>query len=209
MNVPALFVLNPDLEDRQSIASNIGLSKSKLAIPEQIHSSTIKYINQSGHYSGVDGFLTDYPGIILTLKVADCVPVYLYASNTNMISLVHSGWRGTVGGIVSNAVKLMLESGADKKDIMVFLGPAIGICCYEVDGEVASKFNEQAKLKLNDVKWKVSLHREIRFQLSESNIPSANIMASDICTYESLDCHSYRRDGAQAGQMFAFMWLSS
>ena len=154
-----------------------------------------------------DGLMTDNPEIILTLKVADCVPVYL--SSSNIIGLIHSGWRGTAGGIVPNAVITMLEMGADLKEFSVFLGPAIGLCCYEVDEEVADNFNKNTKRKMESGKWKVGLHKEICLHLTEIGIPPANIKTSQICTFESQDCHSYRRDGAKAGRMFSFMRLRS
>ena len=176
-----------------------------LAVPQQTHSTELTCIDTPGSFMAADGLMTDNPEIILTLKVADCVPVYL--SSSHIIGLIHSGWRGTAGGIVPNAVRKMLKMGADKKEVNVFLGPAIGFCCYEVDGEVANNFNNNAKRKMESRKWKVGLHEHICLQLAEIGIPSSNIMASDICTFESQDCHSYRRDGEKAGRMFAFMRL--
>ena len=60
---------------------------------------------------------------------------------------------------------------------------------------------------LENKKWKVGLHEQIGEQLMECGISLSNIKTSDICSFESLDCHSYRRDGSQAGRMFAFMKL--
>ena len=56
-------------------------------------------------------------------------------------------------------------------------------------------------------KWKVGLHEQISLQLAAVGIPEENIQTSDMCTYESQDCHSYRRDGENAGRMFAFLEL--
>ena len=158
-------------------------------------------------HPAADGLVTTNSNILLTLKVADCVPVYLYEPRKNMIGLVHSGWRGTVGKIVPNAIQLMQKNGAETGEIRCFLGPAIGICCYEVGVEVAHKFDDEAKMKLEDRKWKVGLHDQISLQLASSGIPEENIQTSDMCTYESRDCHSYRRDGDNVGRMFAFMEL--
>ena len=189
------------------IAESLGFSSEMLAVPEQIHSADITYIDAPGEYIDTDGLITDNSEIILIIKVADCVPVYLYEPKSQLIGLVHSGWRGIAGGIVPNAVRKMLIMGADKKEVNVFLGPAIGFCCYDVDGEVADNFNNNAKRKMKNRKWKVGLHEHICLQLTDIGVPSSNIRASDICTFESQDCHSYRRDGEKAGRMFAFMGL--
>ena len=205
----SLFDLNAKDQHRQIIAESIGFSPKMLAVPEQIHSPVITCIDTPGTYRAVDGLITNNPEIILTLNMADCGPLYLYEPNSQIIGLVHSGWRGTKGGIVFNAIRKMQEMGANGKEVNIFLGPAIGFCCYEVDEGVADNFNKKAKKKLENGKWKVGLHKEICLQLAEMGIPSTNIKTSDICTYESLDFHSYRRDGSKAGRMFAFMGLRS
>ena len=203
----SFFDLNKKDHNRQIIAESRGLSSEKLAVPKQIHSVDVTCVDTPGDYIATDGLITDNPEIILTLKVADCVPVYL--SSSHIIGLIHSGWRGTAGGIVQNAVRKMEEMGADPKEFSIFLGPAIGFCCYEVDGEVAENFNKNTKRKMECGKWKVGLHEEICLQLTKIGIPPANIKTSQLCTFESQDCHSYRRDGSKAGRMFAFMRLRS
>ena len=201
----SIFELNKKDQNCSMIAARMGFTSEMLAVPEQIHSSSITFVDKPGYYSASDGLITDNPNIILTLKVADCVPIYI--SSSKIIGLIHSGWRGTADGIVSNGVRKMLQMGENKKDIRVFLGPAIGVCCYEVDKEVAVHFNKKAKIKIKDGKWKVGLHEEICLQLTNLGIPSTNIKTSDICTFESKNYHSYRRDGEKTGRMFAFMGL--
>ena len=206
-DVNAVFSLNPSQYSRKEITRKLDYNAKDLAIPEQVHSTVVEFARFPGRHPAADGLVTTNSNILLTLKVADCVPVYLYEPRKNMIGLVHSGWRGTVGKIVPNAIQLMQKNGAETGEIRCFLGPAIGICCYEVGVEVAHKFDDEAKMKLEDRKWKVGLHDQISLQLASSGIPEENIQTSDMCTYESRDCHSYRRDGDNVGRMFAFMEL--
>ena len=205
--VSAIFDFNKTKLDLQLIAERRGIPFEKLAIPKQIHSSKITYIDKPGNYPDTDGLITNTSNVFLTLNVADCVPVYISNFNSSMIGLIHSGWRGTIGGVVINAVRKMLEMGVNKNEVIVFLGPAIGCCCYEVDGEVADNFNNKAKTKMESGKWKVGLHEQIYLQLIQLKIPSTNINRSDICTFESPICHSYRQNGPNAGRMIAFMRL--
>ncbi len=204
-DVHSVFSFNPDGKTRFSIACDAGFSPNSLAVPKQVHSTEVKWVDTPGEYSGIDGLITSSTDLILTLKVADCVPVYFFEQTQHMIGLVHSGWRGTVGGIIINIVKLMQKHGAAIGEILVYMGPAIGGCCYEVDAEVADSFDNESKLKVNNRKWKIDLHKQIRLQLIEAGISVGNIQASDICTYESKACHSYRRDSYEAGRMYAFM----
>ena len=206
-DVQAVFSLNPSKYSRKEIANKLENNTDNLAIPEQVHSTVVKFASFPGIYPDVDGLVTTNSNILLTLKVADCVPVFLYEPLERIIGLVHSGWRGTVENIVSNAIKLMQKNGAESRDIICFLGPAIGKCCYEVDWEVSQYINDDAKVKMDYDKWKVDLHGQIRYQLTELGDPTNSIRISKICTYESPECHSYRRDGENAGRLYAFLSL--
>ena len=221
LDVSAVFSLNPSKYSRKEITRKLEKNTENLAVPEQVHSTVVEFARFPGIYPVADGLVTINSNILLTLKVADCVPVYLYAPRKKIIGLVHSGWRGTAGKIVPNAIQLMQKNGAEIEEIRCFLGPAIGICCYEVDSNVAHEFDDEAKIKIENAcppfrvdqndqswgKWKVGLHKQISLQLTATGIPLENIKTSNMCTFESRDCHSYRRDGKNAGRMFAFMGL--
>ena len=203
----SVFALNPDKNTLYTIAEEVGLSTKSFAVPEQVHSNRVKWVEKSGKYRGVDGLITSNLNILLTLKVADCVPIYLYDSLSGIFGLVHSGWRGTTSGIIPNTMELFLQRGADIANTRIYLGPAIGVCCYKVDVDVANLFDYEAKMKLVDQSWKVDLHKQIRMQLIELGILSSNIHSSELCTFESNCCHSYRRDESTSGRMYAFMGL--
>ena len=206
-NVDAFMVLNRSNMDIKTITRIKNIALNKLAIPEQIHSPVVKWIETPGKYFGVDGLLTNNNNITLLLKVADCVPVYILDIKNKIIGLIHSGWRGTLEQIVPNAIKLMLNNNSSSDDIKIYLGPSIGQCCYEVGIEVAEKFQNKSKIFLKDKKWKVGLKEEICTQLLSIGIKKSNIKTSKYCTYESLNCCSYRRDKENAGRMFSFFKL--
>jgi YfiH family protein len=85
---------------------------------------------------GIDGWITTQPGILLTVTIADCVPVYLLAPSRG-VALLHAGWRGTAEGILRVGLeRLRGETGCPVQEIVMHCG--IGICgeCYEVGSEV-------------------------------------------------------------------------
>tara|TARA_B100000029_G_scaffold153330_2_gene148553 strand:- start:1048 stop:1740 length:693 start_codon:yes stop_codon:yes gene_type:complete len=205
--VNAAMTLNHKKKDIYALANKYNISKKSLAIPEQIHSSNVRWVENPGEYDGVDGLLTSNKCIILSLKVADCVPVYILDVQNQIIGLVHAGWRGTVSGIVTKAVKLMLKQNSNSNRIKIFLGPSIGQCCYEVGEEVAEKFQSESKILLMNNKWKVDLKKEISRQLFSLGIKKNNINISKYCTYESPSYCSYRRDMYNSGRMFSFLQL--
>ena len=186
---------------------------------EQIHSADVLYVNRGGIYPQGDGFYTDTPGVILTVKVADCVPILLADPKKKLVAALHAGWRGTVLGIARKGVEALCAMGAEPADIQVAVGTSIRPCCYEVredfyDAVTAScgaafaeRFvtlrDREAKTFSADV---VGMNLAI---LKETGIKEANISVSPLCTA----CHgdlffSHRASGGKRGTMMAAIMLS-
>jgi hypothetical protein len=201
----AEFYLNPHNSSAQYLIGKMETLSPAIAIPEQVHGNKVQYIDSEGDYSEVDGLITDMPGITLVLKVADCVPVYIFDAEKQLIALVHSGWRGTVHSIVPNVIRKFIEFGSQVENIHLFLGPAICKNCFEVGENVAEQFEDTAKSLQSNGKWLADLHQQIIFQCLAEGVFRNHINASSICTFEDTACHSYRRDGENAGRMIAAM----
>lgn len=91
---------------------------------------------------GVDGHVTDRPGLLLSVSVADCVPVSVVDPETRTVALVHAGWRGAAGGIAERAIHRIVESWqAAPERLWLHCGPAICGACYEVGPEVHEALN--------------------------------------------------------------------
>lgn len=87
--------------------------------------------------SGHDGHLTREPGVLLTVSVADCIPLFLVDAEARVVALVHAGWRGVAAGIVESAIERLLGWRPDARgDLWVHCGPSICGRCYEVGPEV-------------------------------------------------------------------------
>ena len=205
----AVMSQNDPEKKRRDWAVEWGVLPESLATPHQVHSSTVLWADTPGEYPHCDGLITHDPEIMLSLQTADCVPVFLYDTGTHIRGLVHAGWRGTVDGIISNAVTLMRKHACTIENIQVMLGPAICKECYEVGEEVAVQFADPAKQKGTSGKWRVGLHEQICLQLVEAGIPTFSIQSSGICTFENANCCSYRRDGDRAGRMYSFLGVSN
>ncbi len=203
----ALLYCNEKKKQLSGILNELNIKSKKIAVPEQIHSNNVQLINENGTFINNDGLVTTNQKLILSIKVADCVPIFLQDQKNNTFGLVHSGWRGTAGNIVKCAIEKMILVQSNVKDIKVFLGPSIKSCCYEVDYKVAKKFSKISKIKINENKWMLDLHKEIKKNLMQLGILELNIKSSEICTFDQQDCHSFRRNGKFAGRMVAFMGI--
>lgn len=84
-----------------------------------------------------DGHATDRPGILLTVTVADCVPVFVVDPGRRAVAALHAGWRGAAAGILERGVEVLGERvGSRPGDLHLHLGPSICGDCYEVGPEV-------------------------------------------------------------------------
>jgi polyphenol oxidase len=91
-----------------------------------------------------DALATRERGLLLTVQTADCVPILLADPRRHVVAAIHAGWRGTVARIAEKAVgRLRIHFGTRPQDLWVAIGPAIGVCCYEVGVDVAREFDSQ------------------------------------------------------------------
>ena len=81
--------------------------------------------------------MTNEPGAALVCFAADCTPVLLYDPVARAVGAAHSGWRGTAQGIAARTVEQMQRLyGCKPENIRAAIGPSIGQCCFETDGDV-------------------------------------------------------------------------
>jgi YfiH family protein len=86
---------------------------------------------------GWDGHATGRAGLLLSVGVADCVPVSLVDPERRVVALLHSGWRGTAAGITERGIALLARLWSSPADrLWLHCGPAICGACYEVGPEV-------------------------------------------------------------------------
>ena len=111
----------------------------------QIHSDIIRpAFKIPEHAVAGDGLITNFPGILLAVLTADCLPVILVDAKRRAVGVFHAGWRGTLKRIVEKGVGEMhrwFES--TPSDIRAAIGPGIRGCCYQVGPEVRSAFESQ------------------------------------------------------------------
>lgn len=146
-----------------------------------------------------DGIVTMRTDAVLTVTVADCLPVFLVDPVTGAFGLVHSGWKGT--GIVKAALESMTAAfGTDPRDVSVTIGPGIGPCCYRVPEERARSFSERfgdsAVVRGDDGAPRLDL-RAANVTLLQAAAVKQIAVVED-CTCCSTFLSSFRRQGADA-----------
>ncbi|MES1210372.1 MAG: peptidoglycan editing factor PgeF [Pseudomonadota bacterium] len=211
------------LENRRRLAEAVG---GHPFVARQVHGTVIRRVRAGDDPAAVarheaDGLCTDVPGLVVGVFVADCVPVLLADPRTGACAAVHAGWRGTVAGILPEAVRtLASEFGSRPADLRVALGPAIGPCCFEVGLEVA----EAVVSAIPDArasgivlpsprgradKAHVDLHAANRLLLERAGVDPGAVDAVAACTHHDRErFFSFRRDGAATGQQMGVIRLA-
>lgn len=213
-------------ENYRRIAKSMGVRCEDMVFSQQTHTTNVRIVTEEDRgkgiirpldYTDVDGLVTNVPELCLVTFYADCVPLYFVDPVKRVIGLSHSGWRGTVGKIGTETVKVMKETfDSDPKDILAAIGPSICMDCYEVSEDVIIKFKENfaqedweelfyekanGKYQLN--LWKAN---EIIFQ--EAGILPEHIAATNVCTHCNSDImYSHRTTGDKRGNLAAFLAL--
>lgn len=119
----------------------LGLDDDRACSVWQVHSADV-VVATAPHperrwLAQADALITNVPGLPLSLRFADCTPILLYDPRQQAIGAVHAGWRGTVQGAVTAAVRAMAEAfGTAPADLRAWIGPSIGVERYEVGPEV-------------------------------------------------------------------------
>lgn len=170
----------------------------------QVHSARVVSVSRSVGTTGCagegDALITDRPGVALSIRTADCLPILLADPEHRAVAAIHAGWRGTEQGIVGRTLDAMRSDfDTSPGQITAAIGPGIGACCYEVGEDVARRFGFAAAGRID----LAAINRE---QLIRAGVPPSRIDTLGLCTYcDSARFHSYRRDGEQAGRMISFV----
>jgi len=193
---------NTVTKNREKFYSELGLSTEKIAYQKQIHSDKVTVVNSAGFKNESDALITNVKNLGLAISSADCVAVFLYDKKEKVIAGVHSGWSGTEKKILIKTLNLLQHKFNSKpENIVAYISPSISQKNYEVDLEVAEKFDGKFYKPIRN-KFLLDVAGANYNMLLDFGIPEVNIERSDLCSYETDYLHSYRRDGKISGRAF-------
>jgi len=197
------------LENRRRFFQALGIRQEQLAVPGQVHGSRVEVASKPGLFPSTDALVTNRPGVFLSLSVADCLPIFYFDPFRRVVGAVHAGWRGTSQKIAVRTLEKMSEEfGCQPSQILVFVGPHIGPCCYEVGEEVAQLFEEDFLKPRGDGRWALDLWAVNERQLISSGILQERMTNPGLCT----SCHrdlffSHRGEGGRTGRMLGVIGI--
>jgi len=204
-------------DDAACVAQNHRRLRERLRLPaeplwlDQQHGANVVVAEQIGGQLPVlraDAAVSFKAGQVCAVTVADCLPVLFCDRNARCVGAAHAGWRGLAGGVLEATVAAL---GCPPKELLAWLGPAIGPHAFQVGDEVRERFIRQdencalAFLPDNTGAWMADLYQLARLRLRRLGV--AEITGGEHCTWhDKRHFFSHRRD-RRSGRMAALIWL--
>lgn len=205
------------LKNYEILGDLLGFDPRNAVLSTQTHSDIVRVVGLPEAGAGLyapeltpcDGLVTNTPGLALVVFTADCTPILLWDEKTGAVGAVHAGWRGTAARIGEKAVQAMEKAfGCNPRDIHAAIGPNIGACCFETDGDVPeamiAALGKEAEAFIRPVgeKYYVDLKGVNARILEEAGVGQVEV--STLCTHcdETL-FWSHRRTGSLRGSQGA------
>ena len=179
-------------ERRAAFAEAIGYDPHVIRWVAQAHSKRVVQVESAASNGAIaDGLVSTHRETVMSVTVADCLPIFIYLRGRPGAGVVHSGWRGT--GIVLEAIsQLSVLSGVEPNGICAVIGPGIGVCCYDVPEARCREFPDDVS-QYRRGKWYLDLRAANVILLEKAGVQDIRIVAE--CTRCDPRLGSFRREG--------------
>lgn len=203
-------------------ALGLGSCRNRLTSAEQVHGESIALVGEAevgaGAFAarglppvrGTDALITKEAGIPLLMCFADCVPVVIVAPGP-CVAVVHAGWRGSLASLPGKSARRVAEvAGCDTAELLAYVGPHIGACCYQVSDEILSHFvNTFGTLARADF-GHLDLEFTVRQSLEDAGVAQWRIASLGTCTADETHAfYSYRAENGTTGRHGALACIGS
>ena len=210
-------------ENYRRLCAVIGADHRRVVLAKQVHETTVRACTALDAGKGLwserdytaDALVTNEPGLPLAVFSADCGILLLHDPEAGCIGAIHAGWRGCAGGIVEKTVQTLVRLyGADPRHIRAAIGPCIGKCCFETDGDVPAAMRAalgteaETYLERRGTKYHVDLAGLNRQWLLHAGLTPEHIELCGLCTACRPDLFwSHRKMGEARGVQGAVITL--
>lgn len=198
-------------DDPAAVAANrarLGVDPERIVWMDQVHSTTVRVVDApaAAPLPATDAVVTDRPGVVLAVLVADCVPVLLGDAEAGVVAAVHAGRKGAAAGIVPAALETMVSLGARPERVTAWLGPAAGGASYEVPAAMSADVERTlpgSRSTTTAGTCGLDLRRGLAAQLRAAGVAEIHVDPAD--TIADARFFSHRREGT-TGRQAGLVW---
>lgn len=212
-------------ENYRRFFAALGVDETRAVLSQQTHTANVLHVTEAHagmgltrprSYTDVDALITDVPDLPLVVFSADCGIILLHDPVRHAVGAIHAGWRGCAAGIAEKTVQTMQDVfSSDPRYILAAIGPSIGPCCFETDGDVPAAMrtalgaDAEPYREVRGPKYHVDLAGLNRQWLLRAGLRPEHIDTCGLCTA----CHpelfwSHRKMGDARGAQVAVISLS-
>ncbi len=211
-------------ENYRRLCACLGMDHRRAVLARQVHGTAVRLCTDADAGKGLlhprdydaDALITAQRDLPLAVFSADCGTILLHDPESGCIGAVHAGWRGCAGGIPEKTVAAMVQAfGARPASLRAALGPCIGPCCFETDGDVPAAMtaalgaDAASCLERRGPKWHVDLAGLNRLWLLRAGLLPEHIDLCGLCTACRPDLFwSHRKMGEARGVQGALIALT-
>jgi polyphenol oxidase len=198
------------LTNRELAAESLGLDPGQVVWMNQVHGADVAVVDGpwgTEPVAEVDAIVTARRGLALAVLTADCVPVLLADPVAGIAAAAHAGRPGMIAGVVPATLRAMTDLGAEPSRIVARTGPAVCGRCYEVPEAMRAEVAAVEPGAYAETSWgtpAVDVAAGVHAQLERLGVRDRE--QSPVCTRESGDHFSYRRDRI-TGRLASYVWL--
>ncbi|MDA0713442.1 MAG: peptidoglycan editing factor PgeF [bacterium] len=204
-------------ENRTRICASLGVLKTSLYLPKQVHGVNAIRILKTNDSVAInsqeaDAVWTTEPRVLVGVQTADCAPILFASEDGKVAGAIHAGWRGAVADI---AVKVLSIISKDldlaPKHFRISIGPCIGFDSFEVGSEVIDEVKKMVEIETIVKESKpgyffLNLAGLIKLQLNKKFYNHVEIINQ--CTYSNpQEYFSYRQSKGKCGRQFSGILL--
>ncbi|WOT37478.1 peptidoglycan editing factor PgeF [Streptomyces coeruleorubidus] len=197
--------------NRELAAKSLGVEPDRVVWMNQVHGADVAVVDgpwgSSSEIPSVDAIVTTRRGLALAVLTADCVPVLLADPVAGIAAAAHAGRPGMIAGVVPAALRAMTDLGAEPSRIVARTGPTVCGRCYEVPEAMRAEVSAIEPAAYAETRWgtpAVDVSAGVHAQLERLGVRGR--AQSPVCTLESEDHFSYRRDRT-TGRLAGYVWL--
>ncbi len=199
------------------VAQNRALLRERLVLPaephwlRQVHGRAVADVAENPRDCRADAIIAAGPREVCAVLTADCLPLLLCDEAGTRVAAVHAGWRGLAEGVIEATIARL---AVPPREILCWLGPAIGPQVFEVGAEVRARFlaqgGEDTKAAFvpvaeSESEWLANLYALARGRLHACGVD--RVWGGGLCTYSDPErFFSYRRDKV-TGRMASLIWI--
>ena len=206
----------PVHENRERVNAVFDLSYEETLTSWLVHSNHVRVVSKNDRGQNdvhADSLVTQTPGLALTLRFADCVPVLFHDPIQKAIGIAHAGWPGMACQVLPATIATMQAAfGSQPQDIRACVGPSIGPTKFEVGLDVAKKIQAAVSADItlphpDPNKRYMNLWQAAQSQLNDCGVSQVEI--ANICTASNThEWFSHRAEKGQTGRFGALVMLN-